>query len=310
MASLLFGSQNFSTTLNVAGGIDDNQTTGIVLTSVSGLNTGGGILCFDWAETLDTDTAEYIEYGGISGNTLTGVTRGAEGLSAKAHSNGATVVAVISEDHVNRIVDKLEGTDTSGVTLAAASFTTNDPTLATGLNIQVNSADPTRGIYIPAQGMFAATTSGAASAQLESSTNKVNTKVFDFDKDADEYVHFAIPSPLYWDGSTVTAQFYWTTAGSTGNVIWGCQAVAFADSDALDTAYGTAQTVTDGFLTASDVHISSATSAITVAGSPVAGEWVQFRIYRDADNGSDTLDADARLMGVRIAFGMAKYNDA
>lgn len=115
MANPVYASQNFSTTLNVSGGIDDSQTSGIVLTSVSGLDTSGGILCIDWASTLDTDVAEYIEYGGISGNTLTGVSRGVESFSAKAHSNGATVVAVLSKAHINRLADKLNGVDTTAL---------------------------------------------------------------------------------------------------------------------------------------------------------------------------------------------------
>jgi hypothetical protein len=111
MATPIYGSQNFSTTLNVGGGIDNSQTTGIILTSVSGLNTSGGILCINWSSTLDTSVAEYIEYTGVSGNELTGVTRGVEGSSAKAHSNGATIVAVVSEDHINRLADKLRSVD-------------------------------------------------------------------------------------------------------------------------------------------------------------------------------------------------------
>jgi hypothetical protein len=103
--------QNFSTTLNVAGGINSSQTTGIVLTSVSGLPTTGGFLCLDWAASLDTSVAEYIEYTGISGNELTGVVREAEGSSGKAHSNGCTVVGIISKSNINRLNDKIRGTD-------------------------------------------------------------------------------------------------------------------------------------------------------------------------------------------------------
>lgn len=107
--------QNYSTTLNVGGGIDDSQTTGIILTSVSGLPTDGGILCFDWAASLDTAVAEYIEYTGISGNELTGVTRAAEGLSAKQHENGCTIVGVISQAHIKRLKDKLTSNDATAV---------------------------------------------------------------------------------------------------------------------------------------------------------------------------------------------------
>lgn len=110
-ANPLYGTENFSTTLNVGGGINNSQTTGIVLTSVSGLNTNGGVLGLTWSSTLDSSTYEEIIYTGISSNELTGVTRGAAGTSGKAHNNGATVVAVVSSIHNNRLADKLRGVD-------------------------------------------------------------------------------------------------------------------------------------------------------------------------------------------------------
>lgn len=189
-------------------------------------------------------------------------------------------------------------------------ITANDLNLgAATANIQVANADPQRGIYIPAQGMFGSTTSGAALGQLETSSNKVNVKVFDFDKDADESVQFGIPSPLYWDASTITVTPYWTTtSGTTGTVVFSIQAMSFANDDALDQAFGTAQTSTDTFILANDVHIAPTTSAITVGGTPTAGDWIQIKITRDVSE--DTLDNDARLLGVRVTFGIAKYTDA
>jgi len=47
---------------------------------------------------------------------------------------------------------------------------------------------------------------------------------------------------------------------------------------------------------------SSATGAITIANSPAASDLVQFRIYRDVGNGSDTLAVDAMLVGCMIAY--------
>jgi len=113
MANVLYGTSNFSTTLNVGGGINNSQTTGLILTSVSGLNTNGGMLGIDWATTIDTSVYEVIEYGGITGNELTGVIRGQAGTSAKAHNNGATIVAVVSAVHNNRVADKLRSVDTT-----------------------------------------------------------------------------------------------------------------------------------------------------------------------------------------------------
>lgn len=295
----------------MGGGIDASQTTSIVLTSVTGLPTDGGILCFDWAATFDTAVAEYIEYTGISGNTLTGVTRGAEGLSAKAHSNGCTIVGVLSQAHIKRLKEKLDGTDTTGITVGKWSVTTSDPNLATGLNIQVNSADPSRTMYVPASAMYPSTTLPCATlTQVESSTNDVNIKVLDFDGagTTKESAEFGIQSPTYWDAGTVTAQFIWYATAGSGTVNWECQGVAFSDDDALDAAYGTLQEVTDTLLATGDVHITAETSAITIAGTPAAGDWINFRVNRDPAN--DTNTSDARLMGVRIRFKIKQYNDA
>ena len=69
-----------TTTLN--GAIDASTTT-IVLTSVINFpSTGTNYISID---------NEDISYTGISGNTLTGVTRAARGTTAASHSNGATI---------------------------------------------------------------------------------------------------------------------------------------------------------------------------------------------------------------------------
>jgi len=69
-----------TTTLN--GAIDASTTT-IVLTSVVNFpSTGTNHISID---------SEDISYTGISGNTLTGVTRGARGTTAASHSDGATI---------------------------------------------------------------------------------------------------------------------------------------------------------------------------------------------------------------------------
>lgn len=157
--------------------------------------------------------------------------------------------------------------------------------------------------------MFPATTSGAEAGQYEATTNKNNIKYLAFDNSSDEYAHFSIPSPLYWDASTITAKFYWTTeSGSSAQTVeWGIQAVATADNDTLDVAYGTAQTVSDTWIANNDQHTTSATSAITIAGSPAAGEYIDFRIFRDVSE--DDLGGDAWLLGVQISFGIDKYSD-
>ncbi len=164
-------------------------------------------------------------------------------------------------------------------------------------------------IWIPASAMIARTSNGPATGTAESATNKIMQATLDFDAAADEFAQFQIAMPKGWNESTVTAQFVWL-AGNTGNVVWGCQGVCISDDDALDAAFGTAQTVTDGVTATSDVMISAETAAITLAGTPAAGDLAVFQVYRDADNGSDTLAVDAKLLGVRLFYTIDAATDA
>ena len=139
-------------------------------------------------------------------------------------------------------------------TISAVKTFSADPNLATGGNIQVNAADPKRAFYIPASAMTTATTNGAASGTYESATNKIIIPVFDFDTTTQEFVAIAIPSPHFWDASTITVQFIWTAASGSGGVTWAAQGIAFSDDDALDAAYGTEQIIVDTLITALDDH--------------------------------------------------------
>lgn len=160
-------------------------------------------------------------------------------------------------------------------------------------------------IWIPASAFIPRTTNGCGVDSRETATNRQNFDELLFDAAADEFAQALIALPNNWNYGTITARFYWTAASGSGDVVWGIQGLAYADDDALDTASGTAQTVTDTLLAANDMHVSDATSAVTIAGTPAANRAVQWQIYRDADAGGDTLAVDARLLGVEILYTLA-----
>lgn len=153
--------------------------------------------------------------------------------------------------------------------------------------------------------MWPSITSGAQQpTQTEAATNKVNYITVDFDPTNQEFAEFSIPMPSDWDGGTVTAQFVWTATGtSTNGVVWGLAGRSYGDLETLDQAFGTAQTATDAHsATASQAQISPATSAITLSGTPAAGEYAQFRVQRNPADAGDTLAVDAQLLGVIINY--------
>lgn len=178
----------------------------------------------------------------------------------------------------------------------------------TNPNIQVGDADPTRTIIVPAGSMKPTTTAGcASSATVEAGTNDVDYVVLDFDKDSDESAFMIFAMPDSWDGGTVTWTPIWTTAGTTGNVVFSIKGRAYANDDAIDQAYGTAVTSDDTFIAAGDVHIGPASGAMTFAGAPAGGQLVQVKITRDVSE--DNLNADARLIALKMEYKCATYSD-
>ena len=152
--------------------------------------------------------------------------------------------------------------------------------------------------------MWPSTTAGcAANNKTESTTNDINIYTLDFSDTTQEHAEGGLAMPSDWDAGTITAQFYWTATGtSTNDVDWGLQAVSMGDLHTIDgTDFGTAQTVGDAHAaTALQMQITAATAAITVAGTPAAGEYVAFRVFRDVAN--DNLAVDALLIGVMVNY--------
>jgi len=167
-------------------------------------------------------------------------------------------------------------------------------------------------MWVPASAMYGPTTNPADAAQVETTATRPDLKVFDFDASTKQYTQFTVAMPKSWNEGTLTYIVYWSpSTTNTGNAIFGLQAVACADSDTIDVAYGTAIEVTDaGIGTVEDQQITSESSAMTVAGSPAAGEQTYFQLYRDAADGSDTFTGECRVLGVKIFYTTDAANDA
>jgi len=179
----------------------------------------------------------------------------------------------------------------------------------------VNAAIGKQSIWVPAAAMNPTDTNGCADiAKLDSGGNTgPDLYTLDFaGATANEHAQFAIAFPSYWNESTVTFKAYWTSeATDTDGVVWELKGVGLADSDSLNTAFGTGQHVDDANLgTAKDLHITAESSAITIAGSPAAGELCYFNIARLQDDGSDTAAEDAKLIGIKLFYTVDDVHEA
>jgi hypothetical protein len=191
----------------------------------------------------------------------------------------------------------------NAVTIATLSATVLN--LASGTKFQENAVNISpigiHDIFIPASAMWPRTTGGcAALAKTEIATSLNNIQTLDFDSATDEFAQFSIVMPRNWNNGTITVTFHWTAAaGSAAETVeWNIQGVANSNDDPLTTAFGTEQAVSDALIATGDVHVTAATSALTIGGTPADSDFVTFQIFRDVSD--DNLAADAKLIGVRL----------
>lgn len=157
-------------------------------------------------------------------------------------------------------------------------------------------------LWIPAALMVVEQPALISLSIVDAGANNANFNVLDLDGTTDEALHFQVPFPKRWDKGTITYRVYWSSAGTdTDAVVWGLQGFAISDNQAIDTAFGTAVLVTDNLQSAAgELYISAESAAVTIANTPAEGDLCFFRLYRDADNGSDTAAEDARVIGVKL----------
>ena len=167
-------------------------------------------------------------------------------------------------------------------------------------------------MWVPAAAMYGPTTNPADAALVETTATRPDLNVWDFDASTQQYTQFTVAMPKSWNEGTVTYQVYWSpSTTNTGNCIFGLQGVACADGDTIDVAFGTAIEVTDaGIGTVEDQQITAESSAMTVAGSPAAGEQSYFQLFRKAADGGDTFTGESRVLGVKLFFTTDAANDA
>ena len=162
--------------------------------------------------------------------------------------------------------------------------------------------------WIPASAMTAKITNGPVFGESElGGTNDIIKTWYAFDTTTEQYVMFDIVMPEGWDRSTIKTKFYWSPTDDSGTtsetVEWELGGVAISDDDAYDANIASAEVIYDTILAGenADLHVSSATPATTVDGTPALGDLIQFEASRNV-GGTDDYGADAKLFGILIQF--------
>jgi hypothetical protein len=160
--------------------------------------------------------------------------------------------------------------------------------------------------YIGGGAMSPSLTSGAMPSGVEDTSSALSRSVMLYGADADSSAEMSFPMPDNWDtAKPVKARLFWTAAsGSAGDDIgFTLAGRAFANDSALDQALGTAVDLSDQLIAAGDMHVSAASAALTIAGSPAAGQMLRLKLTRDVSAGASPLAGDVQVLGLQIQYG-------
>ena len=251
--------------------------------------TGSGSLVLGTSPTLTTPAL-----GTPSSVVLTNATGTASGLTA-----GEATAALGLKTATTTVSVSGATAPTSGQVLTATSSTAATWQTPSGGGGGYTAVYRT--LWLPAAAWIPRTTNGMGVDSAETSTNRINTDVLLANATTDTFAQIAVKIPN-WNAGTIKAKVSWTATTGSGDCVFTVSGVAISNDDPLDAAQGTAQSVTDALTATNDVMETDATAAITIGGTPAADDLIILQLSRDADNGSDTFSADARILGVWIQY--------
>mgnify|MGYP005991669541 CR=1 FL=1 len=254
-----------------------------------------GTLASATQDVATTIAADAVESGMLNDNVISGQAELASGL-ALTDELLISDAGTIKRGDVSLIADAIDG---AGIDASAGTL--------------VNAAIGKQSMWIPATAMYPTTTAGCAEiASVETTAGRPDMKVLDFDASSDENAQFSVAMPSYWNEGTITYQVYWTTAATdTDGVAWSLSGVCVSDNDTIDVAFGTAVVVTDDALgAAEDLCVTAESGAVTLGGSPAAGDLAYFNIERDVSDANDDMTEDARLIGIKIFYTVDDVHEA
>ena len=120
-----------------------------------------------------------------------------------------------------------------------------------------------------------------------------------FDAATDESAFWKFVASAFASGNLTLDLFWYAATASSGDVVWSAQIAVITpntDSQDIETdAFATANTVTDSHLGTTGKRLHKATITISNLDSLAADDHVFIRVFRDADNVSDTMSGDAIL---------------
>ena len=164
-----------------------------------------------------------------------------------------------------------------------------------------------RSIILTSAGSVVPTSSGAAKTQVDGTNHSYY--VLDFDAAADEAAYWQWTMPDSYDGGTIDITYYWEAASTSSDVIWCFQTAGIQGNNSEDIDPSLSSAVCETDTAQGNANDLASVEETDATSGFVAGDYVSFKVFRDADNGSDTMSGDARLVKVKIEYGVDQESD-
>ncbi len=142
---------------------------------------------------------------------------------------------------------------------------------------------------------------GVGACVTGSNTQKL---VIDFADGADTLsIQKELKLPSDFTGA-IDANIKWYTTATSGAVVWQVATACVADAATGDPSFNTASTIASTAQGTTNQYNTATISGITQTGC-AANRMLYLKVFRDPTNGSDTLAATARLVGVELILRRA-----
>ena len=218
--TLALGISTSATTITVATGTGVTLLGGITL-------AGGNVDQFTLAIDPDTSSEEIVFVTAVSGDTLT-VVRGQAGVSAIAHSGGATVKHVLTSSDLDYFTSGITNSITAASTSTLTNKTVSVPIIISPEErclVSATAATGTINFDCSTQAVVYYTTNSSANFTLNfrgNSTTTLNSILTTGDSITSVFLNTNgttayYPSTIQVDGTTVTPKWQGGTAPTAGN---------------------------------------------------------------------------------------------
>jgi hypothetical protein len=278
--SLLEASASAATSLGLA---EDARDAAVV---AQGEAENAADLALEWAENDEDDPVETGKYS--AKHWAAKAEESAQGSADNTSYDNAT--SGLTADDVQGAVDEL------AAALAAAISTTSVETIQA----------------LPG-GMSPSAAGGAQPMTVVTTANGLTVAVVPMPGDADSASEFSLDLPANWNAGTLKYKIRWVPASGASagdDVRFSLAACSASPGESIDQALGTAVTVDDDVESAGELHETAVSGALTVAGTPAAGDRVHFRLSRVTGQGASPMAEDAHVVSVLIQIGKSGAESA